>query len=94
MQLNAEDGGKRKYIMVQLPERIEENKPAYKAGYRTIDELGIARIEKAAAKIKEETDAGIDIYQNPIIDLEDEKIRKNISALLEGFEDLEKIPIK
>lgn len=60
MQLNAEDGGNRKYIMVQLPERIEENKPAYKAGYRTIDEIGRARIEKAAAKIKEKTNADID----------------------------------
>ena len=60
MQLNAEDGGNRKYIMVQLPEIIEENKPAYKAGYRTIDEIGRARIEKAAEKIKEETGADID----------------------------------
>ena len=60
MQLNAEDGGKRKYIMVQFPEKIEENKPAYKAGYRSIDEIGRARIEKAAAKIKEETGADID----------------------------------
>lgn len=60
MQLNAEDGGNRKYITVQLPEKIEENKPAYKAGYKTIDEIGRARIEKAAAKIKEETKADID----------------------------------
>lgn len=60
MQLNAEDGGNRKYIMVQIPEKIDENKPAYKAGYRTIDEVGRARIEKAAAKIKDETNADID----------------------------------
>ena len=60
MQLNAEDGGSRKYIMVQLPEKIEENKPGYKAGYRSIDEIGIARIEKAAEKIKKETGADID----------------------------------
>ena len=60
MQLNAEDGGNRKYIMVQIPEKIDENKPAYKAGYRTIDEVGRARIEKAAAKIKDETKADID----------------------------------
>ena len=60
MQLNAEDGGNRKYIMVQLPEKIEENKPAYKAGYKTIDEIGRARIEKAAQKIKKETGADID----------------------------------
>lgn len=60
MQLNAEDGGNRKYIMVQLPEKIEESKPAYKAGYRSIDEIGRARIEKAAEKIKKETGADID----------------------------------
>lgn len=60
MQLNAEYGGSRKYIMVQLPEKIEENKPAYKAGYKTIDEIGRARIEKAAQKIKKETGADID----------------------------------
>lgn len=60
MQLNAEDNGNRKYIMVQIPEKIDENKPAYKAGYRTIDEIGKARIEKAAAKIKERTNADID----------------------------------
>lgn len=60
MQLNAEDGGNRKYIMVQIPEKIDENKSAYKAGYRTIDEVGRARIEKAAAKIKDETNADID----------------------------------
>ncbi len=60
MQLNAEDGGSRKYIMVQLPEKIEENKPAYKAGYHTIDEIGRERIKRAAEKIKEETNADID----------------------------------
>ena len=60
MQLNAEDGGNRKYIMVQLPEKIKEDKPAYKAGYRTIDQIGRARIEKAAEKIKKETGADID----------------------------------
>lgn len=60
MQLNAEDGGSRKYMLVQLPETIPTNKPAYKAGYRTVDEIGRDRIEKAAAKIKDETKADID----------------------------------
>ena len=60
MQLNAQDSGSRKYIMVQLPEKIKESKPAYKAGYRSIDEIGRARIEKAAEKIKKETGADID----------------------------------
>ncbi len=54
MKLNAEDDGNRKYIMVQLPETIEEGKPAYEAGYRTIDQIGMDRIIKAANKIKEE----------------------------------------
>jgi adenine-specific DNA-methyltransferase len=60
MQLNAEDGGNRKYILVQLPEKIKESKPAYKAGYRTIDEIGRERIRRAAKKIKKETRADID----------------------------------
>lgn len=60
MQLNAEDGGNRKYIMVQLPETIEKNKAAYKVGYRTIDEIGRERIRRAGEKIKEETKADID----------------------------------
>lgn len=60
MQLNAEDGGNRKYIMVQLPEVIKEDKPAYKAGYKTIDEIGRERIKRAAKKIKEDTGADID----------------------------------
>lgn len=60
MQLNAEDGGNRKFILAQLPERIKEDKPAYKAGYRTIDEIGRERIRRAAKKIKEETSADID----------------------------------
>ena len=60
MQLNAEDGGKRKYIMVQLPETIANDKPAYKAGYKTIDEIGRERIKRAAKKIQAETGADID----------------------------------
>lgn len=60
MQLNAENGGSRKYVMVQLPEMIEVGKPAYAAGYRTIDEIGRERIKRAAAKIKDETGADID----------------------------------
>ena len=54
MQLNAEDGGNRHFIMVQLPEIIEESKPAYKAGYHTIDQIGRERIIRAAKKIREE----------------------------------------
>lgn len=54
MQLNAEDGGHRKFIMVQLPEATDEKSEAYKAGYKTICEIGKERIRRASAKIKEE----------------------------------------
>lgn len=54
MQLNAEDKGNRKYIMVQLPEQTAEDSEAYKAGYDNICELGKERIRRAGRKIKEE----------------------------------------
>lgn len=54
MQLNAEDGGKRKFIMVQLPEECPENSEAYKAGYKNICEIGKERIRRSGQKIKEE----------------------------------------
>ena len=52
MQLNAEDGGNRKYIMVQLPELCDESSEAYKAGYKNICEIGKERIRRAGKKIK------------------------------------------
>lgn len=55
MQLNAEDGGNRKFIMVQLPEETEEKSEAFKAGYRTIAEIGKERIRRAGQKIKDES---------------------------------------
>lgn len=55
MQLNAQDGGKRKFIMVQLPELTDEKSPAYKAGYKTICEIGKERIRRAGKKIKEDS---------------------------------------
>lgn len=54
MQLNAEDGGNRQYIMVQLPEATDEKSEAYKAGYKTICEIGKERIRRAGKKIKED----------------------------------------
>lgn len=54
MQLNAEDGGHRKFIMVQLPEPCDENSEAFKAGYKNICEIGKERIRHAGEKIKEE----------------------------------------
>lgn len=54
MQLNAEDGGNRKFIMVQLPEKTDPQSEAYKAGYPNICEIGKERIRRAGKKIKEE----------------------------------------
>lgn len=54
MQLNAEDGGSRKFIMVQLPEKCDEKSEAFKAGYGNICEIGKERIRRAGKKIKEE----------------------------------------
>lgn len=54
MQLNAEDGGNRKFIMVQLPEKTDEKSEAYKAGYKNICEIGKERIRRAGKKIKGE----------------------------------------
>lgn len=54
MQLNAEDGGNRKFIMVQLPELTDEKSEAYNAGYKNICEIGKERIRRAGKKIKED----------------------------------------
>ena len=60
MKMNAEDGGHRKYIMVQLPEATDEKSEVRKAGYNTICDIGEERIRRAGKKIKEETGADID----------------------------------
>ena len=57
MQLNAEDGGHRKFILVQLPEETDQNSEAYKAGYKNICEIGEERIRCAGKKIKEDLKA-------------------------------------
>lgn len=69
MQLNAEDGGNRKFIMVQLPEVCDEKSEAYKAGYKNICEIGKERIRRAGAKIKadnpdaQEIDTGFKVFK-------------------------------
>jgi len=60
MELNSEDQGNRKFIMVQLPEETNEKTEAYRAGYKNICEIGKERIRRAGKKIKEETGADID----------------------------------
>lgn len=86
MQLNAEDGGKRKFIMVQLPEEVKPNSEAAKAGYKTIDQIGMERIKRAAEMIHEtaplnsdELDLGFKHYT--VIEPS-----KNIVELMEKFE--------
>ena len=66
MQLNAEDGGNRKFIMVQFPEVCDEKSEAYNAGYKTISELGKERIHRAGEKIKAEhpeVDVGFKVFK-------------------------------
>lgn len=88
MKLNSEDGGNRKYICVQIPEKIAKDKVAYKQGYRTIDEIGRKRIELSAEKIKEETNANID-YGFKLYSLE--TLQDNIIENLNDFEDNPKL---
>ena len=68
MQLNAEDGGNRKFIMVQIPEETDEKSEAYKAGYKNICEIGKERIRRASKKIHEDKpdavfDDGFKVYK-------------------------------
>lgn len=58
MQLNADDGGNRRFICVQLPEPTQEDSEAFKAGYKNICEIGKERIRRAGEKIKEEVESG------------------------------------
>ncbi len=69
MQLNAKDGGKRKFIMVQLPEKTDESSEAYKAGYKTISDIGKERIRRAGKQIldelkAEQTKAGDKLFED------------------------------
>lgn len=64
LALNKEDGGNRKFIMVQLPEKCDENSEAYKAGYKTIAEIGKERIRRVIKKIKGEQGSQLDLHGN------------------------------
>lgn len=68
MQLNAEDGGNRKFIMVQLPEETEKKSEAYKAGYKNICEIGKERIRRAGQKIRNEGDNSSLLTPNSSLD--------------------------
>ena len=106
MQLNAEDGGKRKYICVQIPEETPEDSEARKAGYNTIFEIGKERIRRAGKKIKDENkdkdiDTGFrvlridssnmeDIYFEPI-NLKQDDLFKQVDSIKEGRTELDLI---
>lgn len=69
MQLNAEDGGNRKFICVQLPEPTDEKSEAYKAGYKTISEITKERIRRAGEKIKSEMKEDLFSEQGKTLDI-------------------------
>lgn len=81
MQLNAEDGGNRKFIMVQLPEPCDENSEAHKAGYKNICEIGKERIRRAGDKIKAE----LEEKQNGQTSLTEDSTAVNPDGLDIGF---------
>ncbi len=94
MQLNAEDGGNRKFIMVQLPEKTDESSEAYKAGYANICEIGKERIRRAGKKIKEEAglmaenlDTGFRVLKLDTSNMEDVYYKPEEFSELQLFED-------
>ncbi len=95
MELNAEDGGDRQFIMVQIPEIIDEKSEAYKAGYKTICDIGRERIIRAAEKLRMENeelriDMGFRYFR---IDTSNFKESKDISEIDQNnlFEDVDNI---
>lgn len=83
MQLNAEDGGNRRFICVQLPEKTDEQSEAYKAGYKTICEIGKERIRRAGERIKDGHNR-VDIYVSAIDDIiKNESIKSILNLIFE-----------
>ena len=81
MKLNAEDGGKRKFIMVQLPEATDEKSEAYKAGYKNICEIGKERIRRAGKKILEEQKTKLDFSPETLDFSGDNNLKPKASSL-------------
>lgn len=87
MQLNAEDGGNRKFICVQLPEKTDEQSEAYKAGYKTICEIGKERIRRAGEKIKDGHNR-VDIYVSAIDEvIKNKYIKSEIESYVQDVKD-------
>jgi adenine-specific DNA-methyltransferase len=85
MHLNAEDGGKRKFIMVQLPEPCDPKSEAFKAGYKTIAEIAKERIRRAGKKIKDELRRMNDEKQPPLLKDSNSSFNLHPSSLDIGF---------
>ncbi len=85
MQLNAEDGGNRKFIMVQLPEETPEDSEARKAGYNTIPEIAKERIRRAGKKIKEEHPEAKDLDTGFRVFRVDESNFENVEKTPKGY---------
>ncbi len=90
MQLNAEDGGNREFIMVQLPEPTDEKSEAYKAGYKNICEIGKERIRRAGEKIKAEVgetaenlDIGFKVFKLDTSNIKKWQPKEDVLTLLE-----------
>lgn len=93
MQLNAEDGGKRKFVMVQLPESCDEKSEAYKSGFKNICEIGKERIRRAGEKIKAENpnakdlDVGFRVFKLDSSNMRDVEIYPHDVSVENLFED-------
>ena len=90
MQLNAEDGGHRKFIMVQLPELCKEDSEAFKSGYKNISEIGKERIRRAAQKIKKDLQDKIVTFSQKVAKLEEKNKKTNAEASQEIIAEIEK----
>lgn len=85
MELNAQDGGNRKSISVQLPEKTDEKSEAYKAGYKNIADIAKERIRRASKKIKDDLGKQIDDLQTEIKKLESELPTEETKADIESL---------
>ena len=90
MQLNAEDGGTRKFIMVQLPEPCKEDSEAFKSGYKNISEIGKERIRRAAQKIKKDLQDKIVTFSQKVAKLEEKNKKATAEASQEIIAEIEK----
>ena len=75
LDLNREDGGNRRFIMIQLPEKTDENSEAFKAGYRTIADIGKERIRRVIAKMKKDREEKLALAEKPDLGFKVFKLR-------------------